>query len=256
MILKGIISKEKQAEYINLLRDDENYYGEFGKQFMSNSNIKTLLENPIDFGKGIDETSALIQGRYFHTMMLEPLKLENFDFVDVTSRNAKIYKEAVKDNGGNMLLLKQEVDNLNLLGKILLENNDCKCFIKPVLYDYEEPGLKEINGMWFKGKADILNHDDKLIVDLKTTSNIQNFRSSAYKYGYDSQAYIYREMFGYNMLYIAVDKNTHQLGIFECSDEFYASGEAKVLEAIDIYNDLWVPGSEQKRDQYYLQDIL
>jgi hypothetical protein len=29
------------------LRNDEDYYGEFGKQYLSNSNIETLLTNPI-----------------------------------------------------------------------------------------------------------------------------------------------------------------------------------------------------------------
>ena len=29
---------------INKLRDDEQYYGEFGQQFLSNSNISTLLK--------------------------------------------------------------------------------------------------------------------------------------------------------------------------------------------------------------------
>ena len=32
-----------RLEAIEKLRDDSNYYGEFGKQFISNSDIKTLL---------------------------------------------------------------------------------------------------------------------------------------------------------------------------------------------------------------------
>ena len=47
----------------------------------------------------------------------------------------------------------------------------------------------------WKGKADIINHEEKLIIDLKTTADIEKFRWSASKYNYDSQAYIYSKLF-------------------------------------------------------------
>ena len=31
---------------IEKLKQDEHYYGDYGKQFLSNSNISTLLKNP------------------------------------------------------------------------------------------------------------------------------------------------------------------------------------------------------------------
>ena len=46
--------------------------------------------------------------------------------------------------------------------------------------------------MW-KGKADIINHDDKLVVDIKTTADINKFKSSAYRYNYDSVKRTYIE---------------------------------------------------------------
>ena len=70
--------------------------------------------------------------------------------------------------------------------------------------------------MW-KGKADIINHDEQLIIDLKTTSDIEKFRWSASKFNYDSQAYIYRHLFGYDMLFIAIDKNTHHVCNIICT---------------------------------------
>ena len=41
----------KKQEIIDKLRIDEHYYGEFGQQYLSNSNIKTLLKNPLDLHK-------------------------------------------------------------------------------------------------------------------------------------------------------------------------------------------------------------
>jgi len=117
----------------------------------------------------------------------------------------------------------------------LMENDICREFIQNKTNDYEQPGIVELEGNLWKGKADIVNHDEKLIIDLKTTSDINKFKSSAYRYNYDSQAYIYSQMFGYNFLFIVIDKSTHQIGIFDCSDKFYQSGMDKVKRATEAY---------------------
>ena len=44
--------------------------------------------------------------------------------------------------------------------------------------------------MW-KGKADIVNHNEKLIIDLKTTADLNKFKYSASKYNYDSVKLIF-----------------------------------------------------------------
>jgi hypothetical protein len=38
------------------------------------------------------------------------------------------------------------------------------------------------------------------------------------------------------MLFIVVDKKTHQIGIFDCSPEFYQRGADKVEKAVEAYN--------------------
>ena len=98
--------------------------------------------------------------------------------------------------------------------------------------EFEVPGVCELAGNWWKGKADILNHDEKLIIDLKTTADLNKFRWSASKYNYDSQAYIYQQLFGYEMLFIAIDKTTHQIGIFDCSPEFLQREGDKVNKEV------------------------
>ena len=35
-------------EIIDRLRNDEDYYGDYGNQFLSNSHISKLLKNPYD----------------------------------------------------------------------------------------------------------------------------------------------------------------------------------------------------------------
>lgn len=49
------MNKEKVIEK---LRDDENYYGNFGKKYLSNSDIGTLLTNPLNLGKASEARPA------------------------------------------------------------------------------------------------------------------------------------------------------------------------------------------------------
>ena len=65
-------------EIIDKLRDDENYYGKFGQQYLSNSDIGALLNNPLEFKKPVAKTPALVIGGYFHTCILEPHKLDKY----------------------------------------------------------------------------------------------------------------------------------------------------------------------------------
>lgn len=221
-----------QAEVIKKLRDDNHYYGDYGKQYLSNSDISVLLSNPLAFKQPSPSTPAFLIGGYFHTAILEPNKLKKYKVIESATRNTKKYKEI---SDGELCLLQHEVDRIELMRDKLMENDICREFIQNKTNDYEQPGIVELEGNLWKGKADIVNHDEKLIIDLKTTADINKFKSSAYRYNYDSQAYIYSRMFGYNFLFIVVDKSTHQIGIFDCSDKFYQSGMDKVKRATEAY---------------------
>ena len=239
---------------IDRLRNDEDYYGEFGQQFLSNSNISTLLKNPARLRDKQANIPAFLVGGYFHTAILEPEKLNSFKIVEATTRNTKKYKEL---SGGEMCLLQHEVDQVELMQEAVMANDVCRDLIAPVLgnYIYEEPAVIELFGNMWKGKADIVNHDEKLVIDLKTTSDIEKFRWSASKYNYDSQAYIYSKLFGYEMVFIVIDKNTKQIGVFDCSPDFYKRGEDKVRRASEAY-DLYYGDEEFDFKQFLLNDTL
>mgnify|MGYP003112611963 FL=1 len=221
-------------EILEKLRDDEHYYGKFGQQFLSNSDISTLLKNPKDLHKPKPSSPAFLVGGYFHTAILEPDKLKSFKIVEASTRNTKVYKEI---SDGELCLLKHEVDQIELMTQAVIDNDVCRDLIKPILgqVEYEEPRVGKIHDQMWKGKADIINHEDKLVIDLKTTSDIDKFQWSASKYNYDSQAYIYSTLFGYEMLFMVIDKTTHQIGLFDCSPDFYKRGEDKVRKACDAY---------------------
>jgi hypothetical protein len=225
----------KKDEIIERLRNDEDYYGEYGNQFLSNSHISKLLKNPMSLYDKTPDNPNFKIGGYFHTAILEPDKLKSFKIIDASTRNTKKYKEI---SGGEICLLQHEVDMIEVMVEKMMANDICRDLIQPVLgnVQYEEPGIVRLYDNMWKGKADIINHDEQLIIDLKTTSDIEKFRWSASKFNYDSQAYIYRHLFGYDMLFIAIDKNTHQIGLFDCSPKFYKSGKEKVEKASEIFD--------------------
>ena len=225
----------KKEEIIERLRSDEDYYGDYGNKFLSNSHIGKLLKNPMSLYDKTPDNPNFKIGGYFHTAILEPDKLKSFKIIDATTRNTKKYKEI---SGGEVCLLQHEVDMIEVMVEKMMANDICRDLIQPVLgnVQYEEPGIVRLYDNMWKGKADIINHDEKLIIDLKTTGDIEKFRWSASKFNYDSQAYIYRHLFGYDMLFIAIDKNTHQIGLFDCSPNFYKSGKEKVEKASEIFD--------------------
>ena len=234
------------------LKDDTHYYGDFGKKYLSNSDISTLLTNPLALGQPSKPSSAFLVGGYFHTAILEPDKLKKYKVIPATTRNTKMYKEM---SGGELCLLQHEVDHIELMTEKMMSNDVCKNLIQSDWCEYELPGVDQVGKYMWKGKADIVNHADKLVVDIKTTADIQKFKNSAYRYNYDSQAYIYQTLFSYEMVFIVIDKTTHQLGVFDCSPEFIASGKDKVDRAEDAY-ELFYKTKDFNPKQYFISKTL
>ena len=101
-------------------------------------------------------------------------------------------------SGGELCLLQHEVDQIELMKDKLMENDiiaDLIIGTDGKLNDYEEPNVKMIEGKMWKGKADIVNHNEGLVID----------------------------------------KTTHQIGVFDCSPKFYESGQDKVQRAVEAY---------------------
>lgn len=241
-----------KKEILDKLEEDEHYYGKFGQQYLSNSNIGTLLNNPEDLSKPTNKTSAMLIGGYFHTIILEPDKVKNFRIIESSSRNTKKYKEI---SGGELCLLQEEADKINLMTDKLLSNKFIESLIRGTNIIYERPEIGKINDLDWKAKADIINYDEHLVIDLKTTNDIDNFRYSAKRYNYDSQAYIYQKLFGFDMVFIVMDKNNHKIKVCDCSPQFLERGSEKVNKASEIFN-LWYKTPNFDSQQFFLNETL
>lgn len=222
---------------INDLRDDNKYYGALGGKFLSNSNINTLIKNPKEFGVPKEKSVEMLLGNYIHELTFTGQS--SIDFVSASSRNTNIYKEAVKEKGCMMLLEKEVIEAKKLVDTLKNLPGAQMLFDKDNVY--EEPMIKDLfgEGVIWKGKADIINHKTQSIIDLKTTSNVDNFAFAARSYNYDSQAYIYKELFGYEMKFFVIEKGSLRSKIIEVSDDTLQRGRDKAMEAEINWRDMF-----------------
>ena len=243
-----------KEELLANMYDDSFYYDYLGKNALSSSSIKTLLSSPktyyftTKYGSG--ETQALRDGKLFHTMILEPEKLNDIIFVEAATKASKEYKlakETVKEVYTNT-----EKKAAERLCDALLRNEAVKEYL--IKAEYEVPQIAMIDGIPIRAKADILKGNT--IIDLKTTTGIKDFRYSADKYSYDLQAWLYREMFGVeNFVFVVIDKGSLDIAIFECSDEFYEKGKQKFEQGISNFKYFFQTDGVDL-DQYVLRGVL
>lgn len=238
-----------QNNIIEQLKDDSNYYGKVGQQYLSNSDIYSLLKNPRNFRKK-EKSLALIEGGYFHTAMLEPHKLKEYSVMDVSSRATKGFKEYIKDNDLHPydVLLTKEVEKINTWVDAMKSNFVMYTDIYAEGNVYEKPAITNMFGVDWKGKADIITQTR--VIDIKTTGNIDKFKWSANDYNYDSQAYVYEQLFGKPVEFYIIDKTTLKLKIAKPSPETILRGRDKVLKAIEVYKKFFAEDSAEDITQY------
>ena len=241
-------------DIISALRDDNQYYNGIGKNYLSNSDIGILLNNPQDFGKEREDNKAFVDGRYFHQLILEPDKAKGMPAVDVSTRTTKEYKLFCEENNLPFCMLKKEQDEIQNLVKIINGNIAFYDEIYKAGNLYETPAVGTIQGMIWKGKADIVT--DNAVIDLKTTSDIHKFKYTAKSYNYDSQCYIYQELFGKPLVFYVIDKGTGVLGIFRPTEDFVKGGEIKVGKAIEVYNKYFSAKPTDDIVNYYIDEYL
>ena len=234
---------------IKQLKDDKEYYGGIGKNYLSNSDIGALLSNPKEYGVQKEDNVNFAKGRLFHHLILEPEKVQDWNAVDVSSRNTKKYKEILADSEEPFLLLQKEYDDIQELAKVMTANLDFYDMIYAKGNQFEVPAIGEIGGVMWKGKADIVCDD--CLIDIKTTSDINKFIYSARMYNYDSPAYVYHTLFGKPLKFLVIDKTNSQLGVFETTADFIEKGAEKVEKAIEVYNKFFGKDATDDVNQYY-----
>ena len=226
------------------MNNDEFYYEYLGKNALSSSSVKLLNKSPKAYAKSLrfanKRTSAMTAGWLLHLAVFEPEKFGHLNWVDASTRNTKLYKEAFADNP--MTFLRKEYEETMRLSDAVYNNNDAAQLIEGL--EYEKPAIGNIMSIPFRGKADALN--------------VGSFPYNCKKYGYASQVYIYCNLFGIDykdFVFLCVDKETKDIGVYNVSEEFYYEGERLVDNAVNVFK-TWFSDDPKNIDQHTIKGIL
>ena len=267
---------------IEQLKDDELYYGEFGKQFLSNSDIKYLKTEGAakEFRSAKKFTEAELKnlelGKYFHQLMLEPDKAKDFPMVDVSSRRNKEYNQYKEDNNLDYALRTSEAKEIEDLVDWILNpksehgSDRVRALLNNPISLKEQPAIAEVHGHMFKGKADLITldlDDQYVIIDLKTTGNnpsdMNKFRMR--DFGYDSQCYLYKELFGMDFKFIFFGKKQkvnesgeiyYDIEEITPSEDTIESGKMAVMNALANYDKFFGEGATHDVRKSYTRRVI
>lgn len=252
-----------EKQILKKLQNDEDYYGDFGKQFLSNSNIESLTTEPRQFQAPQKDGEAFVKGRYFHQLILEPEKAKDFLIIDTTSRATNVYKNFIADNKIDYALLPSDALVIQEMVKSTLSNFKFFDLIKDPSAKYEVTAVGEIMGVKWKGKADILTDD--YVIDLKSSGNVFKFLYNAPFYFYHTQAYIYQKLFNRPVIFLVtgktkkIDRNNKEyfdLGIFTIGSDSMGKAEQKVGEAVASYNKFYATDSKDNIEDYIINGTI
>ena len=249
----------KEEDILKRMDDDSFYYGHLGQHALSSSSLKKLLQSPKAYQKSLrfsDTGQALRDGRLIHLNILEPHKVNDLIVINGTKAK-KEFKEAVAEHGEHMVYTESEMQSAYWVADALNRNTEAKFLIDDC--DYEIPGVGMIDGLAFRAKADVISKDRRRIIDIKTTSSdISEFHWSAKKFRYDLQAALYLQIFGATeFIFLVINKDNKDIGIFECSGQFIQNGSDAVDEGIATYKKYFdQPNSEELINNYVVRGIL
>lgn len=249
----------QEADILKRMEDDSFYYGHLGQNALSSSSLKKLLQSPRAYQSSLrqsDSSQALRDGQLVHMSILEKHKIKDLIVIEGTKAK-KEFKDAVAEYGDHRVFTESEVNNAYWIADAVHSNQEAMYLLSDC--DYEIPGIAMVEGIAHRAKADALTKDKKVIIDIKTTSSdIADFKWSAKKFNYGLQAALYLHIFGAEeFIFLVVQKDTKDIGIFTCSEEFLSYGYADVLAGIQTYKNFFLqPNSDELIKNNVIRGIL
>jgi hypothetical protein len=163
---------------------NEDYHSsEMKKRFVSKSGLDQIAKSPAHFKWFLDnpteETPALVFGRAFHTMILEPEKVEaeitrlpdSWPTKKECGRSIEDQKEEFRIiHRGKAILTAEQMEMANAMAKSVEEHTAARFLLR------KDNGKAEVTALWTDADTNVdcrarfdWLRDDGLIVDLKTT---------------------------------------------------------------------------------------
>ena len=223
---------------------------------ISRSDLFKISESPEKFKyyreHPEEPTPALLFGRLFHVMALQPETVwEQFAVIPNVDRRTKAGKEAFAEfeqpAEGKTIVTVDMVEQATAMCEALNQNEFAKKLLKG---EKEKPffWVDEMTGEECKCRTDVLTEvgENLIIVDLKSTDNAETeaFMRSAIKYGYDLQSAMYSDGVKANtgreplFVFIAIEKNPpYAINILQADKLFIRRGYDLFRELIGIYHE-------------------
>ncbi len=185
-------------EHVNM---EDSTYRQLGA--VSQSAIKQMLKSPAHYQHYIstpsEETDAMVLGTATHLAVFQPQHFHNevtmMPKFDRRTKEGKAgYEQFTLDNGNKICLAQDQYDQCISMAEAVRNT--------PTFIKYTAVGNPEVSivadtmydNVTAKGRLDWVNHEQHVILDLKTTSEIANnygIKKAIKKSGYDVQALYY-----------------------------------------------------------------
>jgi hypothetical protein len=251
---------DRYKEDLERFKDDETYYAD--KKYVTNSMLTTLdrspkhLANYLKYGSGT--SPALEFGRAFHLAILEPEVFEQEVVGFNGARRGGEWKEFKEEHKDKLIMNLTEATTLKRMRDTIMSNSIARPLIEECQKEVAMIWKDKDTGIECKGKADGVG--DYFMLDLKTTRepNFESFKRSAYKYGYHRQSAYYLDGFNNGMKkdmqefwFICIEKSSpHNLGIYQCSDEFLQQGREEYKVLLERYKEKFQGGIEDSLSSF------
>ena len=238
----------QEADILKRMEDDSFYYGHLGQHALSSSSLKKLLESPKAYKASLrvnDSSQALRDGQLVHLAVLEKHRLDDLVIINGTKAKRE-FKEAVAEHGEHMVFTESEMNNAYWIADAVHSNSEASFLLQDC--NYEQAGVGMIDDLPFRAKADAMTKDGSVIIDLKTTSDkVSDFQWTAKRYNYALQAALYLHLFGATeFIFLVVNKQTKDIGIFTCSGEFLEKGYDDIYRGIGVYREFFLSDDSEE----------
>ena len=232
---------------------DKDY---FAVNALSNSDFRLLKESVLHYeNKELFklESTSLTLGSAVHKLVLEPetfnddFIIEDFEGADL-NKNTKLYKEAKKawlDSVGD-----REILSKDLFEQVTLMARNVKAIAGGLLQNgvAERAFFRKFDNVPVKCKADYYIESAGVVIDLKTTKSIKDFKKSILEYGYGTQSAFYSDVI--SSLGYKADRFVFIL--VETTKPYMVSVQEMQLEGIEegraIYSELLETWKSYKKD--------
>ena len=255
--MSEIIQHPHNTIITNLANDDYHAHSA-----VSSSNCKDLLKSPWLYWHNKHNpkppTAAMAYGSMVHHLILEPNTFDdNYLVAEIPKRVSKKgkeeYKELEQEANGRKLLALDDFLKAQEMRHNLGKNPLIRSLLSGGAAEQATFWQDELTGVECRAKADFVDFDKGIIIDLKTTSDLASeisFKWTTRKYNYHLSAAFYECGFrlatqqAYDFFFIVVESfEPFNFAIYKLGSELMRQGESLYHESLRVYRDAANKGS-------------